>query len=386
MQILIDKLSQFPHRWSGSEYNILALEIIRETFKSYGFKTDLESFRVPGTLFTRIILSIILLFAIFFLMKNFYLLSLILYSLILTSLWGELDFSFNLLGVILPGHRAYNLIAKLNQSDNKKRQIIVVAHHDSPKTGLLYHIADRLAPKQARLPVPFNRMFFLPYVAAVLLGLIILVRPINLQDWIIIILTVFSILTLGIILLILINMIFSKKSQGANDNGSGVLVLMELARRFSQSKSKNIPITLLSTGAEEVGLTGIKNFIKQHPELDKENILFINLECLGGGELHWATGEHYFRKVDYPQQGTDIIRKMGEQNIIPKLPKATLISPTDSSPLANSGFNVVTLIGLNNEIVPSNYHQIIDTFDRLEISSLQKSVDIIEAIIKSYQN
>ena len=385
MQNFIDKLSQFPHRWSGSENNIHALEVIRETFNSYGFETKRESFRVPGTMFIRIILSIILLFGIFFLLKDFYLLSIILYSLILLSLWGELNFSFNLLGLILPGHKTSNLVAKLNQSNNKK-QVIVIAHHDSPRTGLLYHISDWLAPKQAKMPGPFNRMFFLPFVAAVLLGLLILVRPINLSDWIITTLTVFSIFIMGIITIILLNMLLSKKSQGANDNGSGVLVLLELARRFSEKKIKNIPITLLSTGAEEVGLTGIKNYIKTHPELDKEYTLFINLECLGGGVLHWVTGEHYFRKLDYPSHGIDIIQKMEKQNNIPVLPKVPLISPTDASPLANNGFNVITLIGLNQGVVPSNYHRIQDTFDRLDVSLLQKSADIIESVIYNYSS
>lgn len=260
-----------------------------------------------------------------------------------------------------------------------------MAHHDSPKTGLLYHIADWLAPRQARLPGPFNRMFFLPFLAVIFLGLIILVRPLAIPDWITISITVFSIFVLSVILLILLNMLFSKKSQGANDNGSGLLVLMELARRFSKNNPNNIPITLLSTGAEEVGLTGIKNYIKNHPELDKENTLFINLECLGGGVLYWATGEHYFRKVDYPKKSLEIIQEMENNNIIPELPKIPLISPTDASPLANKGFTVVTLIGLIQGVVPSNYHKIDDTFDRLDIALLQKSADIIETIIESYQ-
>ena len=182
----------------------------------------------------------------------------------------------------------------------------------------------------------------------------------------------------------MVDMIFSKKSQGANDNGSGVLVLMELARRFSDIKSNDFSVTLLSTGAEEVGLSGIRRYIKQNQEIDKENTLFINLECLGGGELHWSTGEHYFRKVDYPSKGIDIIKKMEQDNVISELPKIPLISPTDASPLANNGFNVVTLIGLNQGVVPSNYHRINDTFENLDQTLLIKSVDIIEAIVRNY--
>jgi hypothetical protein len=90
--------------------------------------------------------------------------------------------------------------------------------------------------------------------------------------------------------------------------------------------------------------------------------------------------------VDYPKRGIEIIRKMEKQNVIPVLPKVPLISPTDASPLANNGFNVMTLIGLNNGVVPLNYHRLTDTFDQLEISLLSKAADIVETIIKSYQS
>ena len=128
----------------------------------------------------------------------------------------------------------------------------------------------------------------------------------------------------------------------------------------------------------------MKNYIKNHPELDKENTLCINLECLGGGVLHWATGEHYFRKVDYAKRNVELIQEMENNKIIPKLPKIPLISPTDASPLANNGFNVVTLIGLNQGVVPSNYHRIDDTFDKLDQTSLFKAADLIETVIRNF--
>lgn len=75
---------------------------------------------------------------------------------------------------------------------------------------------------------------------------------------------------------------------------------------------------------------------------------------------------------------------MENKGIIPELPKVPLISPTDSRPLANNKYNVVTLIGLNQGVVSSNYHRIDDTFDKLDISLLQKSADIVESIILNY--
>jgi len=396
MHRFIEELSKFEHRRSGSGNDTKVAQILKETFESYGLTTKLDKFRVYGSLFTRIIISIILLLIIFFILKDYYFLSIILYVMILISIWGELNFTFNFFGPLFPSHNTYNVEAlyypnynyyhNLNPDPdpNQKKHIVIIAHHDSPKTGRLYRIADWLAPKQANLPEPFNRMFFLPLLSAILLGVVIIFRPFPELYWIRLILTILCTLVLGILLLTLLDMQLSKNSPGANDNGSGILVLMELARRFSQKKSKAVNFTLLATGAEEIGLAGIKHYIRQHPDLDKNNTLFINFECLGGGILHWATGEHYLRKLNYPQKGINIIRNLEKNGVIPELPKAPLISPTDATALASNEFNVVTLIGLIDGIVPSNYHSIGDTFDKLDQSLLLKSSSIVEKIIHTY--
>ncbi len=68
---------------------------------------------------------------------------------------------------------------------------------------------------------------------------------------------------------------------GANDNASGVAVLLELARYFQQNPGKR-PIYFICFTGEESGLLGSNYFVKNLPEiLKKQAIAMINLDTVG---------------------------------------------------------------------------------------------------------
>ena len=70
---------------------------------------------------------------------------------------------------------------------------------------------------------------------------------------------------------------------GANDNASGVAMLLSLARHFSQQRPEQ-SILFIAFGAEEVGLLGSAHFVKNPlVPLDQINFL-LNLDINGTGE------------------------------------------------------------------------------------------------------
>jgi len=71
---------------------------------------------------------------------------------------------------------------------------------------------------------------------------------------------------------------------GANDNASGIAMLLSLAKEFSQGKKPRKSIVFIAFGAEEIGLVGSK-FYTDNPLLPLQNIEFlINLDILGTGD------------------------------------------------------------------------------------------------------
>lgn len=72
----------------------------------------------------------------------------------------------------------------------------------------------------------------------------------------------------------------STQSPGAGDNGAGVVTLLELARKYSQSLPHRNDFILLFPDAEESIYLGSKAFIEKHPWA-KNVALAINLEARG---------------------------------------------------------------------------------------------------------
>jgi len=77
----------------------------------------------------------------------------------------------------------------------------------------------------------------------------------------------------------------SRGGPGANDNASGIGVLIELARYFANSKSKlSCNLKFVAFGAEELGLLGSRAYIKKHQENLQECELLFNMDCVGGNK------------------------------------------------------------------------------------------------------
>jgi hypothetical protein len=381
----IEKFARLGHRLSGSTNSYHAVNIIREQFERYGFETTLEPVRVRGNLTYRFILNLLLLLFIYLLLSNFYILSLILYGIIFISFWGELTFSFHLLRPLIPVHPSANIEAKLNKRDKSGKRIIVVDHHDSPRTGFLFKLSDRLVPAVLNYPAPLNRYIFLPFLAVLIPGISLLIRPLLGSGKIDMLLVVFSLVPVILLLIVFIQMAYSAPSPGANDNASGVLVLLELARRFSVRKPVNVSVNLLATGAEEMGFFGIKHYLKAHQELDRQETIFINLECVGEGKLYWTTGEEHLLKISYKKKGIELIDHFEKAGIIPAISRTAIISPTDAGVITRSGYHVLTLIGLKDSRVPLNYHTSGDTFDKLDRNVIRQVADIVETIVRNYK-
>jgi len=106
---------------------------------------------------------------------------------------------------------------------------------------------------------------------------------------------------LGLVLTYLILTSSNKYSKGADDNSSGVLAMLKVAKALRALNLK-IGVNFVFFTGEERGLWGSRNWIYKHiKHLDKDKSYFLNIDCVGRGEKFFLTkgmGKIFKKKSD----------------------------------------------------------------------------------------
>ncbi len=156
---------------------------------------------------------------------------------------------------------------------------------------------------------------------------------------------------------------------GANDNGSGVSMLIELANYFK----KNPPlysIAFIAFGAEEAGLIGSKYFT-ENPLVPLSSIRFlINLDLMGTGD----EGMMVVNGTIFPKEFSFLTSINHEKNYLPELKKRGKAANSDHYFFTEKGvpaFFFYTLGGI------SAYHDIYDVPQTLPLTKYKETFSLI---------
>jgi aminopeptidase YwaD len=165
---------------------------------------------------------------------------------------------------------------------------------------------------------------------------------------------------------------------GANDNASGVSMLLQLAEYYNKHPS-NYSIAFMFFCGEEAGLLGSK-YYSTHPAFPLEKIKFlINLDLLGTGE----EGVTVVNATEFPTQFNSLKKINSENNFLP------LIKPRGKA--ANSdhywftergvpGFFIYTLGGIKA------YHDIFDVAETLPLTKFDSLFKLFIQFQKALEN
>lgn len=193
------------------------------------------------------------------------------------------------------GATGHNLIAAIPCAGESARRLILCAHHDTARAIRIPY------PKLGELARNLMRLW--PFIALGLGGLG-LIRAIDLwvapfvPDGVWMILRVALTIALGLWgLFILAHQAASqskKFSPGANDNGSGVAVLMAAAEALAMEPLPRTSVDVIFFSAEENGLVGSEQYVKEHRG-DLKQTVVLNLDMVGSGEqMTYVTGAGMF--------------------------------------------------------------------------------------------
>jgi len=277
----------------------------------------------------------------------------------------------------LPGRTTYNVVCELGPAD-AARTMVVVAHHDAAHSGLVFHpalprLADRLGLVEGQDTSP---PLMAPVIGGPILAALGALTGSRLLAKLGIFLGIGSAATMADIGL-------RKTVPGANDNGTGVIALLALARRLVEKPPEDLRVILLSAGAEESFSEGIKAFGERHfPRLPRDRTLFASLDSIGSPHLLVLRGEGFLRMHEYSPRALALFDGLADELGIWLFPNLRLHNGTDGlEPLA-AGYETVSICGCTDLKNPANYHWPNDLAENVEFGTVVDGVRLCEAAIR----
>lgn len=163
---------------------------------------------------------------------------------------------------------------------------------------------------------------------------------------------------------------------GADDNASGVAIMLEVAAKLASSFAPQRPIIFVAFTGEEKGLLGSKYFVENLPGVfNKENVFaMINLDSVGrlNGRQLQVFGTDSAYELPFMAQGIGFT--IGLQSNFP----AQTIASSDHVSFLNEGIPSIHLFAG----VTQDYHQPSDTADKLDLDGMSEiALWLEEAIV-----
>jgi hypothetical protein len=170
---------------------------------------------------------------------------------------------------------------------------------------------------------------------------------------------------------------------GANDNLSGVAVLLEVARRLEQSPPPpGVRVILLSAGAEEANQEGMLAFARRHfGRLRVDGTSFLCLDTVGSPHLLLIEGEGFLKMYEYPDEQKTRVEAAAADAGISLRRGMRFTFATDGLVALRQGYQVATVGSVTEYLVPANYHWPTDTAANVDYGSVADAAELVMATL-----
>jgi hypothetical protein len=262
--------------------------------------------------------------------------------------------------------------------EGARRTLVVVAHHDAAHSGLVFdpaipNLIQRFAPRFFELTNTSPPLMW-PVVigpalsaAGAVTGRRSLARA--------------GALVSGVFAGAMANIGVGTAVPGANDNGTGVVALIALARALARRPPQSIRVMFLST-SEEGLCEGMRTFANRHfADLPVGDTFFLVVDTVGSPHLLVLRGEGMLGVSEYPPRSLALLDNLAEELGIWLFPNLRLRNATDGVyPLA-AGYECASLCSCTEIKQPANYHWPTDVPENVDYATLADAIRLIEAVV-----
>jgi len=282
------------------------------------------------------------------------------------------------LNAVLPLRVSQNVIARPDRSDgtdtrsrasNDATPVVLLAHYDTQRGSLLFHPGFR----------PYIQLFFTASYAGFFGVPVGLIATGWWPDSVLAATTLYAASGIALLasLMLVASNLMGSHINGANDNGSGTAVVLAAAERFAREPISGIEPVFLLTGAEEVGTRGMIDFMNRHGSELRRNTVFINVDNVGGGILHYLTREGMLIPVHYDAGLASLASQAAAESACEFRPKDNLLLPTDGLIAAHRGYRALTLIAFDEQGNIPHYHWHDDTLETVDMTVADQTGDVV---------
>ncbi len=278
---------------------------------------------------------------------------------------------------LLPTRTTYNVVCELGDPD-AERTVVLSAHHDAAHSGLVFHpalpeMADRLGLLDRTDTSPPLMAPVVGGPMATALGAATGSRRLTKLGLLLGLGTIAAMADIG----------RRDSVPAANDNGTAVVALLALARRFLAEPPAGIRVILLSTGSEESFSEGIKAFGERHFEaLPKDSTFFLCLETLGATHLLALQGEGFLKMRDYPPRALAFVEGVAEDLDIWLYPNLRTYNGTDALEPRVAGYETVALCSCTDQKQPGRYHWPNDVAANVNFETLERAIHLSQEAVR----
>lgn len=269
----------------------------------------------------------------------------------------DLEFSGRLQWIrrLLPAGTGTNAVGRVPAGGERRRTLVLVAHHDAAHTGLIW---DPRLLRSSR----GSSFATLPTLAFLLaatrrfrrLGRGLLAGLIALQA----------------------DVARSPVVPGANDNASGVAALLALVERWSREPLPGCEVVALFPGCEEPGMGGMAAWLEAEADgLDPATTLVLGLDTIGSGEPVVAAREGPPRPVRFSDTDLAWADAGARRAGLPPPERARIGGWTDPVLARLAGLPTISLLSMRDGAF-TEYHRVTDTPDRVDWDCLDRCLRI----------
>jgi len=269
----------------------------------------------------------------------------------------------------LPHRHSFNVIGVRKSNGSALRRIILVAHLDSAQPTLFSH--PRAVPiRRQSFALAFNASLII-----LVLGILGCFFPLGGTWWAGLAAGLYLLFHLTVLVHGMLNM---PPSLGANDNASGLAVLIELAEQLRSPQQSEI--WFVATAGDEAGFSGMRQLLQEATH-DSVATFVINLYCVGAGSINLTLAEGFLRgrSVSHKllETGAHVVHDIG----LPVQAHPLRHTATQSYLALRARVPAISIVGLDERGTIPNWHWGTDTLENVDPAAIDIAAQLAGGIV-----